>query len=297
MRALDRRAPTGEMGIAVGHGYRRRGAAARGVFTVAVWIVAVIWLLPFVFVVMTAVRSQGELLGRGVFSLPSAIRWRNFADAWRIGHFNVYFANSTIVTVVKVPVSILVASLAAYPLAQMRFRLNTAVFLFFLVGLAVPVHVTLLPVFILLKKLGILNTLWGLFPPYIALGLPFQIFVMRGFFRGIPSELLEAARIDGASELTNWWRIMLPLSTPALVTLAIIDGLHTWNEFLLALVLINSDRWKTVPLGLLNFQGEFGSNYPQLTAAILIAVAPILVAYLIFQRYLVSGLTSGAIKG
>ncbi len=276
------------------HGAR---LAARAALLAAIWIVALVWLVPFIFVVMTALRSQGEMLSNGVFSLPGAIRWSNFADAWQIGHFNVYFVNSGIVTLVKVPLSIFVASLAAYPLAQMRFRLNTAIFLFFLVGLAVPVHVTLLPVFILLKNLGILNTLLALFPPYIAFGLPFQIFVMRGFFRGIPGELLEAARIDGASELTGFWQIMLPLSAPALVTLAIIDGLHTWNEFLLALVLINSDRWKTVPLGLLNFQGEFGSNYPQLTAAILIAIAPILVVYLFFQRYLVSGLTSGALKG
>jgi raffinose/stachyose/melibiose transport system permease protein len=167
----------------------------------------------------------------------------------------------------------------------------------FLLGLAIPIHVTLLPLFIIERKLGILNTLWALFPPYVAFGLPFQIFVLRGFFREIPSELVEAARIDGASEWTNYWRIMLPLTTPALATLAIIDSLSTWNEFLLALVLIQADRWRTVPLGLLHFQGEFGARYPELAAGILIAIAPILVIYLIFQRYLVSGLTAGAVRG
>ncbi|MCC6178917.1 MAG: carbohydrate ABC transporter permease [Chloroflexi bacterium] len=189
------------------------------------------------------------------------------------------------------------ASLAAYPIARLRFPLKDWVFALFLLGLAIPIHVTLLPLFIIEKNLGILNTLLALFPPYIAFGLPFQIFVLRGFFREIPAELVEAARIDGASEWTNYWRIMMPLTTPALATLFIIDSLSTWNEFLLALVLIGAERWRTVPLGLLHFQGEFGSRYPELAAGILIAIAPILVIYLVFQRYLVSGLTSGAIRG
>lgn len=263
----------------------------------AVLLLAVLWLVPFFFVAMTSIRGQGEMLSNGVFSIPQTFRPGNFATAWQVGRFNTYFINSSIITVTKVPISILIASLAAYPLAKLRFHGSNTIFIIFLIGLAIPIHVTLLPVFILLKNIGILNTLWALYPPYIAFGLPFQIFVMRGFFRGIPTELIEAARIDGASELTSFGRIMLPLAKPALVTLCILDSLSTWNEFLLALVLINADRWKTVPLGLLNFQGEYGSRYPELTAGILLAITPILIAYLLFQRYLVGGLTSGALKG
>jgi raffinose/stachyose/melibiose transport system permease protein len=258
---------------------------------------AILWLIPLFFVLLTSVRSQGELLSNGVFSLPTQIRLSNFQRAWQIGHFDTYFVNSLIVTLVKVPLGIFIASLAAYPLAKMRFPLRDAFFFAFLLGLTIPVYMTLLPIFIILKNLGILNTLLALFPPYIAFGLPFQTFVMRGFFREIPSELVEAARIDGASEWTGFWRIVLPLAKPALATLFIIDALHTWNEFLMALIFINSERWRTVPLGLLHFQGEFGSRYSELTAGILIAIAPILVIYLIFQRFLVSGLTSGALRG
>ncbi len=275
---------------------RPRNAADWLVFAL-VFFAALVWLGPFLFVAMTSIRGQGEMLSNGVFSIPTTFRLSNFAVAWNVGHFSTYFVNSSIVTATKVPIGVLIASLAAYPLAKMRFAGSTPIFVLFLIGLAIPIHVTLLPVFILLKNIGVLNTLFALYPPYVAFGLPFGIFVMRGFFRGIPTELIEAARLDGASELTIFARVMLPLAKPAVVTLFIIDGLNTWNEFLLALVLIQTDRWKTVPLGLLNFQGEYGSRYPELTAGILIAIAPILVVYLLFQRYLVGGLTTGAIKG
>lgn len=260
-------------------------------------VLALLWLAPFLLVLVTSIRSQGELLSNGVFSFPTSFQLSNFERAWRTGHFDTYFVNSLIVTLVKVPLGIFIASLAAYPIARLRFPLSNAIFGLFLLGLAIPIHVTLLPLFIVEKNLGILNTLFALFPPYIAFGLPFQIFVLRGFFREIPGELVEAARIDGASEWTSYARIMMPLTTPALATLFIIDSLSTWNEFLLALILINAERWRTVPLGLLHFQGEFGSRYPELAAGILIAIAPILVIYLLFQRYLVSGLTAGAVRG
>jgi raffinose/stachyose/melibiose transport system permease protein len=130
----------------------------------------------------------------------------------------------------------------------------------------------------------------------VVFGLPFQIFVMRGFFRTVPGELLEAARLDGASELGVFFRIMLPLSMPALATLFIIDALATWNELLIALVLISADVWKTVPVGLLNFQGQFSSRYTEMMAGVLISITPILILYVFLQRYMVSGLTAGALK-
>jgi raffinose/stachyose/melibiose transport system permease protein len=144
--------------------------------------------------------------------------------------------------------------------------------------------------------LGIQGTLFALIPPYVVFGLPFQIFVMRGFFRTVPSELLEAARMDGAHEWSIFWRILMPLSAPALATLFIIDALATWNELLIALVLISASQWRTVPAGLLQFQGEFASNYVQLMAGVLISITPIVLLYIFLQRYMVSGLTAGALK-
>jgi raffinose/stachyose/melibiose transport system permease protein len=259
-------------------------------------VLAAIWLLPFVTILLTSVKSQGELISRGVFTWPQNFLWSNFARAWRTGNFSVYFRNSLTLIVFKVPLGILLASLAAYPLAKMRFRFSGIIFIFFLVGLSVPVQVTLQPLLVMMKQLGIANSLAALIPPYVAFGLPFQIFVMRGFFRMIPSELIEAARLDGASELGIFWRIMLPLSLPALATLFIIDTLGTWNEFLIALVLTSGDASRTVPVGLLRFQGEFASQYTQLMAGVLISVTPVIVIYIFLQRYLISGLTAGSVK-
>src|SRR5690606_20828920 len=222
--------------------------------------------------------------------------WENFAEAWEMGRFGRYFQNSGLLVLVKVPFALLLASLAAYPLAKLEFPFRSTIFLYILFGLTIPLHVILLPLVVMLRNLGIANTVWSLMIPYVAIGLPFQIFVMRGFFRLLPDELLEAARIDGASELWIFVRIMLPLSLPALATLFILDAVSTWNELLVALVLVNADAARTVPLGLLRFQGQFASNYTQMMAGVLIVIAPMIALYIFLQQYLIAGLSAGAVK-
>ncbi|MDX2024148.1 MAG: carbohydrate ABC transporter permease [Deltaproteobacteria bacterium] len=263
---------------------------------VALAIAAAFWLIPFAFLILTSLRAQGELLSDGVFSWPRELRWTNFAAAWNVGNFSTYFANSAFVVALKVPVGILVAALAAYPLAKMKFAGERWFFTLFLIGLAVPMHVTLLPLAQLSQKLGLSDTLWALLPPYIAFGLPFQILVLRGFFRTVPTALVEAARLDGCSELGVFFRVMLPVSKPALATLLIIDVVGTWNELIIALVLLSSETSRTVPLGLLTFQGQFGVKFAQLSAAIVIGIAPMVIVYVIFQRHLIAGMTAGALK-
>lgn len=259
-------------------------------------VMAVVWIVPFIIIALTSVRSMGDLISNGVFAWPSEIVLANFERAWNIGNFSTYFRNSSLLIIFKVPLGIVIASLAAYPLAKMRFRFSGIIFVFFLIGLAIPVHVILTPMLVMMKQLGIQGTLAALIPPYVVFGLPFQIFVMRGFFRTVPSELLEAARLDGASEWGNFWRILMPLSAPALATLFIIDALGTWNELLIALVLTSSTESRTVPVGLLQFQGQFSSQYTQLMAGVLISITPIILLYVFLQRYMVSGLTAGALK-
>lgn len=259
-------------------------------------VFAIAWLMPFVTIILSATRTQGDLISRGVFSWPSVVRWENFVDAWNTGGFTDYFRNSLLLIAFKVPLGLLIASLAAYPLAKMRFRGNGLIFVYFLIGLAVPVQVTLQPLLVMMKHLGIANSLAALVPPYIAFGLPFQIFVMRGFFRLLPNELIEAARVDGASDLSIFFRIMLPLSLPPLATLAILDALATWNEFLIALVLISGKASRTVPIGLLQFQGEYSSQYTLLMAGVLISIIPVIVIFIFLQRYFVAGL-AGGVKG
>ncbi|SHE83642.1 raffinose/stachyose/melibiose transport system permease protein [Kaistia soli DSM 19436] len=276
---------------------RRQRRLEQTVIFLGLLALSLIWLTPFATVVLSAIRGQGDLLARGVFSLPKKIAWGNFAEAWSTGDFSIYFRNSLLLIAMKVPLGIFIAALAAYPLAKLRFRFSGAIFIFFLAGLAVPVQVTLQPLLVMMKQLGIANSLFALVPPYVAFGLPFQIFVLRGFFRLIPSELLEAARLDGASEWTAFLRVMLPLSVPALATLCIIDVLATWNEFLIALVLISAKESRTVPVGLLQFQGEYSSQYTLLMAGILISIVPVIAIFIFLQRYFVAGLTAGAVKG
>lgn len=260
-------------------------------------VLSLIWLLPFLSVLLTALRSQGDMMKHGVFTWPEAFLWSNFATAWNVGDFSTYFRNSLFIIAMKLPLGIALASLAAYPLAKMTIRFRHAIFLFFLIGLAVPVQVALQPLVLMMKNLGLSNTLFALIPPYIAFGLPLQILMMRGFFRQIPTELIEAARVDGASEFTIFRKIMLPLSVPPLAALFIIDTLATWNEFLLPLVLTSSKGARTVPLGLLQFQGEHSSQYTLLMAGVMISIIPVLIIFLFLQRYFVSGLTAGAVKG
>lgn len=272
-------------------------SATRAALFVVLTFLALLWLGPFIMVIVTAMRPEGDLMSHGPFSWPSGIQWSNFTDAWSIGDFGTVYKNSLIVTGIKVPLGILVSALAAYPLAKLSFRFRQAIFLFFLLGLAVPIHVAILPLFILIKDMGLYDTLAALFPPYVAFGLPFEIFVLQGFFRTIPSELLEAARLDGASELTIFRTIMLPLTKPALATLFILDAVATWNEFLIALVMLNSQSSRTLPLGLLYFSGQYISNVVALNAGIVIAIIPLLILYVLFQRYFIAGLTAGAVRG
>jgi len=260
-------------------------------------LLSLLWMLPIISVLLTAVRSQGDLFSSGIFGWPKTFRWDNFAKAWDAGDFSIYFRNILFVIFMKVPLGIAVSALAAYPLAKISFKASQPIFLFFLIGLAVPIQVALQPLVIMMRDLGLSNTLFALIPPYVAFGIPLQVLVMRGFFRQIPSELVEAARVDGATEFEIFAKIMIPLSVPALAALAIIDTLATWNEFLLALVLISEKESRTVPIGLMQFQGEHASDYTVLMAGVAISIIPVLIIFLFLQRYFVTGLTAGAVKG
>ena len=267
---------------------------------VGLWIslvlLALIWLAPFVFMVFTAFKSDADINGTAAYAPPTGLAWGNFADAWVRGRFSTTLWNSVLITFIKVPIGILVSAMAAYGLAQIRFRGNKLLFLVILLGTMIPFQVLLAPLFSMVNRLGLINTYVGVILPYIAFGVPYQVFILHGFFRQLPKEMSEAARIDGASHLTIFFQLFLPLSLPALSALVILDFVSTWNEFAMALVLLqDGSRW-TLPLGLMGFQGQFSAAYGPLNAAIIMTVLPATVVYLIFQRFFVSGLTLGAVK-
>ena len=264
---------------------------------IALVITALLWAAPFVFITLTAFKTRPDLLRTGSFGLPTALAWENFAVAWERANLSVTALNSAVITFTKVPIGLFISSLAAYALTRMRFRWQKGLFLLIAVGTMIPVQVALGPLFRLVLNLGLLNKYLGILLPYIAFGVPYQIFILRGFFASIPRELDEAAYMDGASHFDVFVRIILPVSKPALAALFILDFVATWNEFPMALVILQRQEAWTVPLSLQAFQGQFGNNYTEMNAAIVMAILPVIIVYMLFQRYFVSGLVAGAVKG
>ncbi|QCJ00294.1 carbohydrate ABC transporter permease [Agrobacterium larrymoorei] len=264
---------------------------------IALFAVALVWVAPFIFIVFTSLKSPADVTSTGAFMPPVDVAWDNYSSAWNRGSFARSFVNSVIITIVKVPLGLAISAMAAYALAKMRLKFGKALLLLVVFGTMIPFQVMLAPLFTLVNSFGLIDTYPGVILPYIAFGVPYQVFILHGFFKGIPKELSEAALIDGASHFTIFRRIFLPVCLPVLAALFILDFVSTWNEFAMALVLLQDQKMWTLPLGLMSFQGQFSSNYGELNAAIVMTVLPATLVYLIFQRYFVSGLTSGAVKG
>jgi len=265
--------------------------------TIIIALVALLWISPLVLLVITALRPLSDFVANGPLAWPQEWTLQNFADAWGVGNFATTYRNSAFLLILKVPLGVLISAMLAFALAKLRLRFGAVIMFAVFLGLTIPIYITIVPVFILLRNIGAVDSVPGLVGPYLAFGIPFEVLVLQSFFRQLPDELIEAAKMDGAGPWRIFFTLILPLSTPALVTVLILDAVATWNEFLFALILLSSDAHKTIPVGLLNFQGQFANNSTGLAAGILIAVVPILIAYIFLQRWIVGGLTAGATKG
>ena len=267
------------------------------VMTIVLAIVAIFWISPLVLLVITSLRPLSDFIANGPLSWPQTWTLQNFVQAWGIGNFATTYRNSALLLIMKVPIGVLLSAMLAFALAKLRIRFGAAIMYTVFLGLTIPIYITIVPVFVMMRSIGATDSLVGLVGPYLAFGIPFEVLVLQSFFRQLPDEIIEAARIDGAGPWRIFFTLVIPLSTPALVTVFILDAVATWNEFLFALILLNSDSHKTIPVGLLNFTGQFSSNNTGLAAGIFIAVVPILIAYIFLQRWIVGGLTAGATKG
>ena len=263
-------------------------------FFSAISLLALVWFMPIIMLLFTALKSSGEFAIYGALAVPKTIEPSNFSEAWDIGVKN-YFLNSAIISVIKVPLGVIIEAMAAFALTHMHFRWANKVFVFILIGLIVPIQMALVPLTLLMNFLNLIDTRTGLTLLYLGFGVPFGVLVMRGFFRAVPTALMEAARIDGCSYPRMFFQIALPLALPAVLSLCILDGVATWNEFILAQIFLRSDELRTLPLGLVNFSTQFSTEYTQLAAAVLIALAPLVLIFIFFQRYFVSGM-AGAVK-
>jgi raffinose/stachyose/melibiose transport system permease protein len=263
-------------------------------FYIAISVAALIWSSPLFILFFTALKSANDFAQNGTFSLPQTIELSNFAKAWDIG-IRTYFMNSLVLTLIKVPTGVFICSLAAFALTKMRLRGAQVIFTIFVLGLVVPMQMTLVPLTTLYQHLGLIDSLPGLFFLYLGFGLPLGILILRGYFRSIPDEMIEAAFIDGCSWWDVYWRIVMPVSKPAIVSLLILDGISTWNEFILAQIFIRTQTNRTLPLGVVQFSTEFSTAYELLAAGQIITIMPLILLYLFFQRYFVHGM-AGAIK-
>ena len=259
-------------------------------------VLMLLWIAPIFTLIATAIKSKKDFYsGLSLFQMPTQIAWSNFTKALTEGNLLNYMKNDLIICCLKVPLGILFEAMAAFALTRLRMRRPMGMFVFFLVGMMLPMQVALVPISIVFNRLHLFNTYFGLFYVYIGFGLSFGILVYRGFFLSIPKEMDEAAYIDGCGKGRLFFNIVMPLAMPATATLLITDFLATWNEYLLANVIINDNALKTVPPGLMTFVGQHGTDYGGLCAGVLISIVPVMVVYLVFQKYFVEGL-SGAVK-
>jgi raffinose/stachyose/melibiose transport system permease protein len=251
-------------------------------------------LYPIFGILFTALNQPGE--ASGSFGLPSVPRLDNFARAWDQGNFASYLRSSAIVAFAVVTVSSLLSILAGYAFGTMRFVGSKTLFYLFVVGIVVPLETLLVPLYYDLRALSLTNTYWALILPQIGLSVAFGTFWMRAFFLSTPRALVEAARIDGASSWTILWRILVPLARPAILTMVVLIFMWTWNDFLLALVMVSDEGLRTAPLGLSFFQGRYSSQIPLLAAGAVIVALPVVIVYVFLQRHFIRGMLTGAIK-
>lgn len=258
-----------------------------GLFTISA-------VLPLVGVLLNAVTPRDEATGG--LRVPSRVVWGNFATAWEQGHFGSYMRSSVIVTLSVVAITVVLATLAGYGFARLEFPGSSALFYVILVGLMLPAEAFIIPLYYNLRGMGLTNTYWGLIAPQVAQSLAFGTFWMRNTFRTFPTSIIEAARLDGATEWRLLWRVVLPAARPALVTMCLLLGMWTWNEFLIPLVMVTDETLRTAPLGMAFFQGRRSTDYALLAAGGVIVAAPVVLAYTFAQKHFIRGMLGGATR-
>ncbi len=268
----------------------RAAVPALGLF----WLV--VTTLPFIFVVMTSLKSQQETFSGSVWSLPEKLNFENYLAVLN-GGFWTYLRNSVFVLVTSIILILVISSMAAYAFARLRFRLNKPLFGLIVAGMIVPIHITLIPIYLLIRNVGLYDTPFALIGPYVATALPVSIFILTEFMRQIPKELEEAAKLDGCGAFGIFWKVFLPLSGPGLSTVVIYNSIGLRTEFIFASVLTSNPANRTLPLAIWDFQGQYASNIPAILSVVTLTSLPLIVAYAFGQERIVKGMMAGALKG
>lgn len=268
--------------------YRTQARLIAAISYLLLAVVAFFVLLPLIWMVSTSLKVQSEVFVRPIDWIPNDPRFANYPEAYGRADFNRYFFNSIVVTVVATSLHVLLASLAGYGLAKYRFVGRQWLLIVILASLMLPIEVIMIPLFVTVKNLGWLNSYQGIIAPHIADA--FGVFLMRQYYMSLPNSLIEAARIDGAGHLRTFFTIAVPLSRPALVTLAIFMGREVWDEFLWPFLVVSSDNMRTVPIGIQTFARAELANFPSIMAISTLATIPLVLMFFIFQRQFVRGI-------
>jgi len=295
LRRLDAR------GVANTRPRRPRSARARAwrvVMTVLLALLLAVEVLPVLWLVVQSFKRSSEFTLHPVWALPQGLYLHNWSVAWTTGHIQTYFRNSVLAVFPSLFLMVTLGLAAAFGLEVMKWRGRNAMLLVFLGGILIPLQMVLLPLFTVYFHAHLINSLWSLIITYTAFGLPLTIFLMTGYFRTVPREILEAATLDGAGIYTTFVRIALPMVSNAILTVALVQFFFFWNDLLLSLTFISDDGKRTIQTGLLNFTGQYGQiDWGPTFAAVSMTVLPTLLLYLVLNQRVMRGLTSGGVKG
>ncbi len=264
------------------------------------YIILTFWSLVVLFPLWTMIVNSFKPkrdIFRDPFGLPKTWTLEGYQNALSAGRFDLYFRNSLIVTVVSIALILFLGSLAAYALARWKSRFSNVIYIFFILGLLIPIRLGTISIIQIVKTLGLNDTLAGLIPIYVAMGIPIAVLVITAFIRNLPKDLIDAASIDGASEWQIYSTIIVPLVRPALATVAIFNLIPVWNDFWFPLILVNQEAARTVPLGVSLLFGQYQTNWNNILSALSLASLPIIILYLLMASQFIKGLTAGAVKG
>jgi raffinose/stachyose/melibiose transport system permease protein len=264
---------------------------------VLIWfsLFALVIIYPILWLGLSGLKSNAEFF-LNTWSLPEKWLWQNYRAAWDAG-IGQFFLNSVFITVVSVVTVLLLGSMAAFGLSRFQFKGQNILLVIILSGLMLAPQVSLIPLYKLLQAIGLYNTYWALILPYVAFQLPFSIFLMRSYFLSIPKELEESAIIDGCNSWKVYRHIIVPMGKPIIASCALLTGMNVWNEFMFALVFVEDSALRTIPVGLMNLRSQLNTNFGIQLAGLAISALPMIIAYIIFQKQFVRGLSAGSVKG
>lgn len=279
---------------------RNNGQRKVGIKRIIIYAVLIIFAIvnayPIIWMAINSFKSESEFTVNQ-FGFPKEFVLENYTNAWEAANLGVLFTNSIFVCITATVITVLIGSIASYFLSRFTFKMSKVIYTFFIFGMLIPIHATLVPMFILMRNLGLLNTHITLLFPYMAFHLPITIFILTSFMKAFPKDIEESAIMDGCGIFRIFWSIILPMSRPAVATVVILNFIYNWNEFSFALVLINDPALQTLPLGLASFAGQFTTNYGAQMAGLTMSLVPIVAFYLLLEKEIVKGMTAGAVKG